>query len=577
MDAKDTLLTDFLDEKAQFRVPIYQRKYSWKMENCRKLVDDILKVARDTSRPCHFIGSIIYLARADAMHASAVKEYFVIDGQQRLTTLSILLLALGDYTRKKIQNDAEYDRSATCLEALSEDYLINRRESGDLYYKLRLNEEDFEAWKRLLRERKKPDEIGQSKIFENYNILYRALEESDAEPQLIFDGIKKLRLVDICLIPEDNAQLVFETVNSTGLPLTTADKIRNFLLMTVKPDQQEQLYRDYWHPMEQELGMESGESEAFNSFFHYYMTAMLQRPLFGDYYEQFKDYYYSYKNAHPTAGAEEIVQQIRQYSKFYQEWIKAPKDGTKLQKALYRVRKTGQWKITPVVLKLLEEEKEKVLSEEEVIEILQILESYWMRRSICFLPTNTAGSVCLSILKRLSGPDPRKAFKEMVLKELTWSQRMPNDAEVKRTLKTLELYALSRERTKMILDTLENHGRKEAVPTKEYTIEHIMPQTLSKEWVADLGAEAERVHETYLHTLGNLTLTGYNSEYQNKRFSEKMDCTDREGNAIGYRHTPIRISASLTKETKWGEAEILKRTEALAEDLLRIWKYPQKD
>ena len=225
MKALDTQLTKFMGSELQYYVPLYQRKYSWKREQCEKLLDDIVKVARDSSRPCHFIGSVIYLARDDAQHASAVKEYLVIDGQQRLTTLSILLLALGDYTREKIVADDEYSKSPTALEKIMRKYLINEDESGDLYYKIKLNAEDFIAYKKLIDDRKKPDSIMYSRIFDNYNTIIEMMRKKGILPQIIFEGIKKLALVDICLVPEDNAQLVFETVNSTGLPLTAPDKI----------------------------------------------------------------------------------------------------------------------------------------------------------------------------------------------------------------------------------------------------------------------------------------------------------------------------------------------------------------
>ena len=390
MKAIDTELTKFLGAEAQYYVPIYQRKYSWKKDNCLKLIDDILKVAKDNERPCHFIGSVIYLAKQDAMHASAVKEYLVIDGQQRLTTISIVLLALGDYTRAKIVDDADYNKATTSLEKLSRRYLTNEDETGDTYYKVRLNEEDFYAWMKLLENRTKPDDIKRSKIFENYGIIYKALCDSNVEPQLVYDGIKKLRLVDICLVPEDNAP------------------------------------------------------------------------------------------------------------------------------------------------------------------------------------------VCISMLKSLNATNQLKSFKANLF-SLTWAQRMPSDTEIKDTLKTLKIYSLSSSRTKTILDKLENNRRKEYVPTSEYTIEHIMPQTLSDDWKSDLGADANRIHETYVHTIGNLTLTGYNSEYQNKRFSDKVDCTDKAGNAIGYRHTPIKISSYLTTVSKWGEDEILARAEMLSDELITIWKYPKKD
>lgn len=199
-----------------------------------------------------------------------------------------------------------------------------------------------------------------------------------------------------------------------------------------------------------------------------------------------------------------------------------------------------------------------------------------MRRAICALPTNTAGPVCISMLKSLNATNQLKSFKANLF-SLTWAQRMPSDTEIKDTLKTLKIYSLSSSRTKTILDKLENNRRKEYVPTSEYTIEHIMPQTLSDDWKSDLGADANRIHETYVHTIGNLTLTGYNSEYQNKRFSDKVDCTDKAGNAIGYRHTPIKISSYLTTVSKWGEDEILARAEMLSDELITIWKYPKKD
>mgnify|MGYP000118509673 FL=1 len=180
------------------------------------------------------------------------------------------------------------------------------------------------------------------------------------------------------------------------------------------------------------------------------------------------------------------------------------------------------------------------------------------------------------MLKSLNATNQLKSFKANLF-SLTWAQRMPSDTEIKDTLKTLKIYSLSSSRTKTILDKLENNRRKEYVPTSEYTIEHIMPQTLSDDWKSDLGADANRIHETYVHTIGNLTLTGYNSEYQNKRFSDKVDCTDKAGNAIGYRHTPIRISSYLTTVSKWGEAEILARAEMLSDELIAIWKYPKKD
>ena len=543
MKALDYELTKFLSTEAQFSVPIYQRKYSWKKENCLKLLDDIIKVANDDGRPCHFIGSVLYLAKDSSMHASAVKEYLVIDGQQRLTTISILLLALGDYTALKFKNNLEeYKKAATNLDKISRKYLLNEDESGDLYYKVKLNKEDSYAWKKLINNREKPDDIDKSKIFDNYKVILEEFCKQNVDPQVIYNGIKKLRLVDICILPEDNAQLVFETVNSTGLPLSVADKIRNFLLMTVNSDKQESLYNNYWHPMEIELDMQFGDTTQFEKFINYYMTSVLQKTLTGDYYDIFKNYYYKYKSEKITTlnssssviVTEELVKEIYKYSKYYKVWLDASETGDKIQRALYDVRRTGQLKITSVILKLLADRDNNLITDEDLLVILRIIESYWMRRTICALPTNTAGPVCISMLKSLYETNKVESFKKN-LEELTWPQRVPDNREIKETLKTLKIYSLNSTRTKMLLDKIENSIGKEHVNTNEYTIEHIMPQNLSKAWKQNLGSEYKQVHEKYLHTIGNLTLTGYNSEYQNKCFVDKLDCKDKQGVNVNIR------------------------------------------
>ena len=226
-----------------------------------------------------------------------------------------------------------------------------------------------------------------------------------------------------------------------------------------------------------------------------------------------------------------------------------------------------------MILKLLADRDNNLITDEDLLVILRIIESYWMRRTICALPTNTAGPVCISMLKSLYETNKVESFKKN-LEELTWPQRVPDNREIKETLKTLKIYSLNSTRTKMLLDKIENSIGKEHVNTNEYTIEHIMPQNLSKAWKQNLGSEYKQVHEKYLHTIGNLTLTGYNSEYQNKCFVDKLDCKDKQGNNIGYRHTPIKISHSLIKYNQWGEKEILARTNQLVNKLIEIWQYP---
>ncbi len=565
MKAVDTHLTKFIGSEVQYYVPLYQRTYSWKKEQCGKLFDDIIKVSGDTGRPCHFIGSVIYLAKDDAQHASAVKNYLVIDGQQRLTTLSLLLLALGDYTKETLFGD-EYNQAPTNLDKLMRKYLVNEDENNDLYYKIKLNAEDFLAYKKLISSRKKPDDIKYSRIFENYNTLLSLMRQKNIHPQKIFEGIKKLALVDICLVPEDNAQLVFETVNSTGLPLTTPDKIRNFLLMTVSPTKQEELYNDYWHPMEIEFGLDKNPSR-FNEFFSYFMTSALKKKISSNYYEDFKDYYYS----HVSEGTEEITKTIRRYAKHYSRFLNA-KASSGIDDALYRIKKTNQFLVVPTILKILDDLEFDIITHTDALKLLNIIESYWMRRIICNKPSNTASSVCLAMLNKLGGNDYVNDFIRGI-HNLTYAQRMPDDNELIVTLHTVPIYGRSVDR--YLLDRLEKHLNKDYVHDDRFTIEHIMPQTIHdpaknprEDWAKDLGSDWRTIQSTYIHTLGNLTLSGYNSEYQNYRFIEKRDMKN------GYRETPIRISESLKTLSSWNEQNILKRSDMLAKIIIDIWKYP---
>lgn len=566
MQAVDKRLTRFIGAEAQYYVPLYQRKYSWKHEQCWKLLEDITKVAQDTARPCHFIGSVIYLAKNDCQHASAVQEYLVIDGQQRLTTLSLLLLALGDYTKEKLSSD-EYEKAPMALEKILRKYLINEDEEGDLRYKVRLNAEDFLAYKKLIKSRKKPDDIKYSRIFENYNFIINQMRKQDLDPQVIFDGIKKLVLVDTCLVPEDNAQLVFETVNSTGLPLSTPDKIRNFILMTVSPTKQEELYNDYWHPIEVEFDLDRGDRK-FNTFFSYFMTAVLKKKISNDYYENFKDYYY----ANIADGAEGILKTIRRYSKHYSYFLQA-KASRGIEDALCRIRETNQLLVVPAVLKILDDVELEKVEVSDALNVLRIIESYWMRRIICNLPSNTAGTVCLTMLNNLGEKQYLEKFVKCI-HNLTWAQRMPKNDELTAALHTVPIYGRSIDR--YLLDRLEEHENKDYVHSSKFTIEHIMPQTIyspaknpREDWAADLGTDWERIQTTYLNTLGNLTLSGYNSEYQNYRFAEKRDMKN------GYKDTPIRISEMLKDTTEWNEESICSRSDTLAKIIADIWKYPE--
>lgn len=573
MKAVNVDFVDFIGSKAQYLIPIYQRKYSWELVDCKRLFDDIINVAKDSKRPCHFIGSIIYLAKDEIQHASAIKEYLVIDGQQRLTTLALLLLALGRYTLKKCTADGVEDTNLpTSLNAIMEDYLVNKREQGDLYFKMKLGNEDFSNYKQLIKKINEADLETRpgTRIFANYNYFLSRMEKERIAPQTIFEGIKKLVVIDTCLAPEDNPQLVFETVNSTGRELTVPDKIRNFILMTVSPADQNRLYADYWHPMELSLGVTTrGEEWRFSTFFKYYMSVVTRKRVGNDYYNDFKDYYF--RSSHDST--ESLVRHIYRFSKHYLLWEKSSEDSCGVDYALYKIKSLGQHNITPAILRVIDDLSNGLISESDAIKVLSIIESYWARRRLCELPTNTAGPVCIVILKSLGAGRYVDNVIQTIISKLTPAQRMPSDNEMLQTMHTRNIFEDSYWKRRL-LDLLEKHESREYVHNDAFSVEHIMPQTIretddnDKDWIADLGPNWEHIQKTYLHTLGNLTLTGFNTEYSNYRFIVKRDMKD------GYAHTPIRISAMLADLDTWGEKEIIERCDELTKIILDIWKYP---
>lgn len=561
MQATDELLTKILKSDVQFFVPIYQRKYDWEERQCEKLLDDIIQVANDKNRPMHFIGSIIHLSKYGADHASALVEELLIDGQQRLTTISLLLLALGDYTKG--------NNAVTSLEQLKKKYLVNEDEKDDLYYKIRLNEEDFNNYKKLLIDRSKPEDT-QSRIFDNYYILLNKMKKLNIDPQIIFDGIKKLKIVNTVLLKEDNAQLVFETVNSTGKPLSIPDKIRNFILMNAEQDQQSTLYNEYWHKMELAFGIDKGNVSDFIEFFRYYMTAMLKKQIGNEYYEDFKTYFFGIFDGDVTP----IVKNIYNYSKYFDRFKKASKDSKGIDECIFKIKETKQYKVVPAILKIIDDVVNKRITENSAEKVLGIIESYWVRRALCNLPTNTAGPACITMLNNLNDYNNYAENFIESIKNLTWAQRMPDDQELYERIRTVDIYNKYFVRT--LLDKLEKSQNKDYIHDEGFTIEHIMPQTINdpaknekEDWIKDLGDNWQDIHNKYLNTLGNLTLSGYNPEYKNYRFKIKKEMKN------GYNETPIRISYSLRDSEKWGEDEIIKRADEMSGLIVKIWKYPK--
>lgn len=554
MKAKATNFLEFLKGPKQFIIPIYQRTYSWNLKQCEQLWKDIMKVATDDTVSGHFVGSIVYVEKG-LYQISSVPQLLVIDGQQRLTTISLILSAFGRAIRQRGE-EAEISQRK-----LNNYFLLNSEEDGDLHYKLVLTQNDKQTLFRQIEEKELPDPASK-RIVENYKFFDEQINKAGVDLMTIYKGIAKLIIVDISLEREhDNPQLIFESLNSTGLELSQADLIRNYILMGLEPKQQEQLYNEYWFTMEQSFG-QTDYSARFDPFMRDYLTIKSGRiPNIHEVYEAFKEY--AQKKSIP-----EIVADIHKYSKYYVRMALLKEEDKEIKRIFTDINTLRVDVAYPFLLEVYDDYTQKKLNREELIQILKLVENYVFRRSICGIPTNSLNKTFATLSRELDKGHYLESFMAALLLKDSY-RRFPGDDEFMQEFVVKDLYN-SRIRNYW-LRKLENHDRKERVEVEGYTIEHIMPQNvnLSHAWQQDLGTNWKEIQSKYLHTLGNLTLTGYNSEYGDKPFLEKRDYLHG-----GFADSPLYLNRGLAKLEHWNEEEIQKRAKALAELAVKVWTAP---
>jgi uncharacterized protein with ParB-like and HNH nuclease domain len=565
MKATETRLFKFLQKSAQFIIPIYQRQYSWSHAQCDQLFKDIVS-AGSSNLEAHFIGSVVYIERGLYSH-SDVPQLLIIDGQQRLTSTTLLIAALTREMQKRIDDGIENVVDGTNAKKLKKYYLCNDAEDGDLFYKLILTKADDEALRNLVDGKPIQNEASTLRVIQNFLLFERKLLNTTNEQlNQVYRGLQKLIIVDIALDREkDNPQLIFESLNSTGLDLSQADLIRNFVLMGLEPNQQKQLYNDYWFPMESDFG--NGEySWMFNQFMRDYLTVKTGKPpRIGDVYEGFKKYTSSL-----DSNITEIVADVHLHAKFYISFVRELEADPKLLEVFKDVNAYKVDVAYPLILELYHDYHFKILTVNEFEQCCRLIESYVFRRFICDIPTNSLNKTFAGFSKTLRKDKYLESFKAELIK-FTSYRRFPSDDEFKRCLAAKDMYNI---RSKAYwLRRLENADRKERVIVEDYTIEHVMPQNkkLSTQWQDELGEDWQRIQETYLHTIGNLTLTGYNSELSDKPFKMKRDM---EG---GFSQSPLKLNQSLSQLDSWNEEEIKKRALILSNKMADIWTCPILD
>ncbi len=547
MVAEATPLLKFIkdNQKNQLVIPIYQRLYSWEKEQCKQLWDDIIKIGGNDKMDGHFIGSILYVLD-DITHSD--NTLLIIDGQQRLTTITLLLIALRDHWSDKRKD-------------IEDHYLINSDKDGDEKFRLILSESDKDTLLSLIdKDRRKPSEPS-SKIVENFKLFEEWVSNTD-KLETIFKGLEKLTIVWIALKKgKDDPQLIFESMNSKGMELVQTDLIRNYIVMETETEKQEGFYNKYWRAMEEEFKQ---NKKWFDRFVRHYLTIKTREiPNINKVYVALKDY-----QQKERIGIEDLLKDLQKYCGYFCQIVFKKEDDKDLNKALGFLVDLEMDVIYPLLLELYSDYSDGVLSKDDFRRSIALIESYICRRVVCGIPSNGLNKFFPSFTKHIQKDEYFKSL-EAHFSDLTEKQRFPNNDEFRNLFITIDFYKFKKR--EYFFERLENFERKERVYTHEYTIEHIMPQELTEEWERDLGENFQAIHDKYLHTIGNLTLTGYNPEYSNKSFQEK------QGMEKGFKDSPLRLNQSLRDLKSFGEKEIKKRANDLADLALKIWTYPSLD
>lgn len=560
MKATETNLLAFLKKSPQFIIPVYQRTYSWTNAECKQLWDDIIRTGKNAKILTHFVGSIVHIEKG-LTPISMISELLVIDGQQRLTTVMLLIEALarqlkdkelpGGFSARKLRNY----------------YLLNPEEEGDLQYKLLLTQTDKASLLAIVAQKPLPADNLSIRVDENFTFFKKQVELLGDDLVPLCKGLNKLVVVDIVLSREhDNPQLIFESMNSTGKDLSQADLIRNFILMGLEPNHQTRLYEDHWRPMELAFGQKA-YGQHFDGFMRYYLTAKSKTgeiPKISEVYDVFKGHAINLQ----TEEMDNLVADIHTFAGYYCAMALSKEQQPALVSAFADLRELKANVAFPLLLELYADYKAELLPEKELEQAVRLIESYVFRRAVCDIPTSSMNKTFATFSKDLDKSRYLESIQAHFL-NLHSYRRFPSDIEFCAKIQERDLYNF-RSRSYW-LRRLENHNRKELVSVNQFTIEHVMPQNknLSKEWQAELGDDWKNIQEKYLHRLGNLTLTAYNSEYSDRPFAEKRDL---EG--VGFRTSPLQVNKWLKDQDSWSEETIKERANILAKEAAEVWISP---
>ena len=558
MKGSECRLIEYMEgSKKRFIIPVYQRNYDWKTENCKQLYDDLIKVIKNKRRS-HFFGSLVSVYEPSGRNT----EFLVIDGQQRLTTVSLLFLAMYNLIDAAVivPNDSSLGKQ------IYEDFLVDKYQPEETRIKLKPVKNDQKAFGKLFSS--VDEHIRESNLTTNYNYFYERIQKQEITIDELFDAIYSLEIINITLNNEDNPQLIFESLNSTGLDLSEGDKIRNFILMGLPSKEQDEYYDKYWNRIE-----ECTKYDVSSFVRDYVSVKQMAIPSQKKIYISFKEYV-----EQQSIEAEELLKELLSYAKRYEILLC---DGTKnkvLDSCIYRLNRLETTVTRPFFLEVLRLYDEEKLDMSQVADTFLITENYLFRRTICDLPTNALNKIFLLLHREIiryegNDVDYVEKFKYALLSKKE-KARFPDDEEFSAGFTDRQVYQMNSKNKIYILERLENFSTAEDKDVYGhcddgiYSIEHIMPQHLTPAWVKSLGDDYEQIHETWLHRIANLTLTAYNSKYSNSTFEEKKSMKN------GFEDSGIRMNTYIAKKDKWTLAELEERNQYLMGRALEIWAAP---
>lgn len=557
MRAGNTTLNEFLTRQIKMNIPIYQRKYNWSLDECKQLFEDILSIGKDETRKSYFIGSIVVKKDSEEL-LDPLAEVTLIDGQQRITTLTLIYCVLCNYY-KNIDERLCHN--------IYGNYLVNH--DLDETNKLHLTKNDNESLKYIINSISTDKEFkltpdNSINIYNNYEFFRNQINEENVET--VIKGLKKLIFISVVLDQEDNPQLIFESLNSTGLELNKNDLIRNYILMGLDTKHQNELYENYWYEIEQEF---KNNGWFFDEFIRYYLSFESGRlPKRADVYKEFKNHANSFENI------DDLVKDVHKFAGYFACIIFGKEEDPELRDAFDSLAELDFNVTLPFLLSAYDDYQNSLdnpdinLTRDEFIRIVKYVESYCLRRSICDIPTNSMNKTFARLSKEINKQDYYNYFVAAMFEKDTY-KRFPTNEEVQEKLLNQNMYS-KRKILKHVLIAIENTEGKEFVSTENSSIEHIMPQNLTKDWESELGSNYEEIHGIYLHTLGNLTLTPYNSELGDKSFFDKKTCDN------GFCKSKLTLNEGLCELDRWTDKEIIDRTKQLSKKIINIWKYPVK-